>query len=104
MAAINMKLLENRFAMLARDLGWPLAHQKTEPVKEWEGKYHLAKFPLAVIQYVGDGGGERNVSGYISTRREMLAWIEGAECAVKAMRAKLHLHPTDMAWPRNNDT
>lgn len=87
MAAISMKLLENRFAMLARDLGWPLAHQKTEPVKEWKGKYHLAKFPLAVIQYVGDGGGERNVFR-ASTRKELLAWIEGAECAAKALKGK----------------
>lgn len=86
MARIRIELLRKRFEMLARDLGWRLAdHDK--PVATWEGCYALQDYaPYYVKRYVGDGGGESNVSGYLSTRREMLAWIEGAEAAVKALQ------------------
>ncbi len=86
--AIRIELLRKRFEMLARDLGWPLAdHNK--PVKEWSGCYAFQDYaPYYVKQYANESGAERNVSGYLSTRKEMLAWIEGAECAVKALNKK----------------
>jgi hypothetical protein len=85
---IRIELLHKRFAMLARDLGWTVTDHK-KPVAEWEGSYAFENFaPYHVKQYVGSGGGEYNVSGYVSTRREMLCWIEGAEAAVKALKSK----------------
>lgn len=84
MATIRIELLRKRFEMLARDLGWRLANHD-KPVATWEGCYALCESPLYVTQYTGPTGGERYVTPNIMSRKEMLAWIEGAECAAKAM-------------------
>jgi hypothetical protein len=85
MARIRSELLTKRFEMLCRDLGWRVAdHSKT--TTEWEGCYTIQQ-PWHIVRYVGTGGGERRVAD-VMTRAELLAWIEGAEAAVRALKSK----------------
>lgn len=100
MATIRRQLIEKRFEMLAKDLGWRDG--------EWKGKPYISKEQYGWRVWkltTPTGSGETDIARF-TTSREMLAWIEGAECAVKAMKEAYTRRAVlqDTTWPRNNDT
>jgi len=86
MARIRIELLQKRFEMLCRDLDWQQTDYSKGTFKDWEGTYTIQQ-PWHIVQYANASGAEKRITDPM-TRAEMLAWIEGAEAAVKALSAK----------------